>query len=84
MVKEKNNMTLEQLITKQQLQIHEQEQQIKDLCKCISRIRTLMVCVGGPLNDNVHKYTDAQSLIFHRMDDVIEPVMDIVRESWNE
>jgi len=71
-------MTQEQLITNQQLKTHQLEADNKDLINCIQRLRTDMICIGGPLNDNVLEYSPKQLMVFQRMDRHIEEVRDFL------
>lgn len=71
-------MTKEELITLQQLRIYQLEQDNESLIKCIKRLRTDMVCIGGPLNDNFFVFSEKQLAIFYRMDKHIEEVTDIL------
>lgn len=71
-------MRQEQLITKQQLKIHQLEADNKNLVDCIQRLRTDMICIGGPLNDNILEYSPKQLTLFQRMDRHIEEVIDII------
>lgn len=71
-------MTKEQLITEQQLKIHQLEEENRNLLKCIRKLRMRMVCVGGPLNDNVLGYSEKQLAIFWKMDKEIQGVIDCI------
>jgi len=65
-------MDMHELVAKQQLEIENQKQRILALEGSLSMIHILMICVGGPLNDNFLKYSKEQSVIFHRMEDIID------------
>lgn len=60
------------VIAKQAMKIMVQKKQIKTLCKCLSDIQMMLVCVGGPLNDNVLKYSNAQLVPFQKILDIVE------------
>jgi hypothetical protein len=71
-------MTLEQLITNQQLKIHQLEADNKSLIDCVQRLYMDMICIGGPLNDNVLEYSPKQLMVFQRMDRHIQEVKDLL------
>lgn len=65
-------MMKNKVIAKQAMKIMVQKKQIKTLCKCLSDIQMMLVCVGGPLNDNVLKYSNAQLVPFQKILDIVE------------
>jgi len=57
-------MRTEELVTKQQLQIEEQKQEIADLREAIRMAKCHIYCIGGPLNDNRLGYSKTQMVTF--------------------
>jgi len=57
-------MTKEELIVKQALKIENLEQNLKVHEEKLNNIRSVMVCIGGPLNDNRLKYSPKQLKVF--------------------
>lgn len=53
-------MTEQELIGKQQLQIEEMKEALKNCEEAFRKIRGVIYCVSGPLNDNKLKYTPKQ------------------------
>jgi hypothetical protein len=41
-----------------------------DMRKRLAQIRGHLVCIGGPLNDNVLGYTKQQLVVFHRIEEL--------------
>lgn len=63
-------MTETELIAKQALEIATQKELISDLVQRLSDIRKMLICVGGPLNDNALKYSKEQALIFFKIEEL--------------
>lgn len=49
----------------------------KEYKECLKSIYSKIYCIGGPLNDNIEKYTNAQLRIFGRIADEIKYSVDI-------
>lgn len=71
-------MTESELIARQAKQIEELRDEVTELREGIREARLHMICVGGPLNDNVLGFTKEQRMVFHRIDDALpeEPSHD--------
>ena len=41
--------------------------EIKEMKESFSSIASMIVCIGGPLNDNVHRYNKKQLVIFREI-----------------
>lgn len=52
------------LIAEQALEIRSLTQENNELRERLSSIRKMLICVGGPLNDNKHNYSKEQLLLF--------------------
>ena len=48
------------LIAKQAIKIDDLEESVKKLNDVIDKVRMIIYCIGGPLNDNKLKYTREQ------------------------
>lgn len=64
-------MTDTELIARQALQIEELSDEVKMLKASIREARLHMICVGGPLNDNMLGFTGEQRAVFHRIDNAL-------------
>lgn len=64
-------MTEAELIARQALQIEELRDEVKMLREGISVARGHMICIGGPLNDNVLGFTKEQRFVFHRIEQAL-------------
>jgi hypothetical protein len=53
------------LIANQALKIAKLQFELKQKNKSLSNIKSSLICIGGPLNDNVDEYSVAQRSIFH-------------------
>lgn len=60
-------MTQDQLIARQAQQIEELRDEVSALKARISKARSHIYCIGGPLNDNKLGYTRAQMATFFRI-----------------
>lgn len=60
-------MTKDELIVKQQLELEELRAELAELKSSIQRANLIMICIGGPLNDNSLKYTKEQMADFFRI-----------------
>lgn len=67
-------MSPETLITKQQLQIEEMKERLELYGRAVREAIGVMVCIGGPLNDNKLRYTQEQRRDFHRIQEILEAV----------
>ncbi len=55
------------LIANQALQIQELEENLADVLAALGKIKGIIVCVGGPLNDNKQQFTAEQLSIFNKI-----------------
>lgn len=60
-------MTKDELIVKQQLELEELRDERIVLYHRLTEIQQMLICIGGPLNDNKHKFTKEQMDIFHEI-----------------
>lgn len=60
-------MTKDELISKQQLEIEYLKECLHNYRQSLENIRGLIVCIGGPLNDNFYKYTKDQLFLFRKI-----------------
>ena len=69
-------MTKDELIAKQQLEIEE----LNIICtaqkRALEQINNNLICIGGPLNDNVDLYTPQQKKRFFRIKSIIDESPD--------
>lgn len=56
-----------EVIGKQAIEIRELKEQVSDLENALEDIKSTIVCIGGPLNDNYYQYSPNQLKIFHRI-----------------
>jgi len=66
------NITDSELIAKQARRIADLESQLTEQADMISRARQRIICIGGPLNDNLLRYTQAQLREWHSVLDCLE------------
>lgn len=57
-----------ELIAHQAMRIAELEKSLTSADRSLDSIRALMVCIGGPLNNNRLSYSRAQRTIFHQIE----------------
>jgi hypothetical protein len=60
------------LIAEQLLQIKDLEQRLEERENALREILGLLVCCGGPLNDNYLRYSKEQLVIFARILRLVE------------
>lgn len=65
-------MTEAELIAKQALRIAELEESLQDRDERLGRIHLMLVCIGGPLNDNVLRFNPEQRQLLHRIDEEVK------------
>lgn len=65
-------MTEAELIARQAKQIEELRDEVADLKKRADRARSLIYCIGGPLNDNKLGYSKPQMVTFSRIADELD------------
>ena len=65
-------MNYESLIAKQALEIAKLEERLALYREAAKGIRSEIYCIGGPLNDNIGRYTHKQLVIFSRIMDHID------------
>lgn len=61
-------MTKTEMIAKQAIKLAEMKARLADHKQAEQEIKALMVCIGGPLNDNKLEYTADQRKIFHAIE----------------
>lgn len=66
-------MTDMKLIARQAKDIAELRERVTAYEQSAMRIRLMLVCIGGPLNDNKLRYTPEQLVIFARIEDEVRP-----------
>lgn len=67
-------MTKDELIAKQQLELEELKEQVKNKNAGLRDIHLQLISIGGPLNDNMDRYTPKQLLRFQRILFIVEAV----------
>ena len=67
-------MTKDQLIVKQQIEIADLKEKVFRLSKSVEKIRVIIYCIGGPLNDNALGYSRKQLSTFYRIINAIDEV----------
>lgn len=78
-------MTKDELIGKQQLEIEELKEKLSHAKENLRNIRRILICVGGPLNDNFHQYTKKQLKPFFDIENYLD--MELIEKDegdWNE
>ena len=65
-------VTKDELITQQQIELEELNETLVDRNEGMQKIRSVIFCIGGPLNDNCNKYTDKQLVPFARIINITE------------
>lgn len=65
-------MTREKALAEYARRSLEFEGQIKEMKEAFRNIDSMLYSIGGPLNDNVHRYNKNQLKIFFRIKDEIE------------
>ena len=60
-------MKIEELVAKQQLEIENLKEDNQRLNKALNDINLLLICVGGPLNDNFYQYNEEQLKTFKQI-----------------
>jgi len=65
-------MTKDELIAKQQLAIEELSEREILYQSAIDSAIMVMICIGGPLNDNVLGFTKEQIMVFHKIQNYLE------------
>lgn len=55
----------DELIAEQQLKIRQLGLELNSLSSRLREIYSLLICIGGPLNDNKLKFSKEQREIFH-------------------
>mgnify|MGYP003347382800 CR=1 FL=1 len=58
-------------LTKENYTLKKELKEYKDNAK---RVRNMLVCIGGPLNDNYHQYNKDQLKIFWTIDRILNDV----------
>lgn len=70
-----NNIKLSErdtVITEQVIEIRNLKSVLNKLLKALNEIDRSIVCCGGPLNDNIHKYNNDQLKIFYEFGEIIK------------
>lgn len=60
--------TRDELIAEQQLTIRQLGLELNSASSRLREIHGLLICIGGPLNDNRERYSKAQRVIFHKIE----------------
>ena len=60
-------MSDEEVIAKQARTIANLEESLTSLREAVEDVKMMMVCIGGPLNDNVLEFTSDQRKLIFRM-----------------
>ena len=68
------DMTQDELITRQALQLEELRDEVAGLKERARKARSHIYCIGGPLNDNRLGYSKAQMVTFARIADELGDV----------
>jgi hypothetical protein len=58
-------------LTKENYLLKKELKEYKDNAK---RVKKMLVCIGGPLNDNYHQYNKDQLKIFWAIDNILDDV----------
>lgn len=66
-------MTESELIAKQALQIANLEERLNECDSRLDSIHRMLVCIGGPLNDNVLQFNGPQLKLLHRINEHAAP-----------
>jgi len=62
------------LIARQALEIAELKEQVANYQAALKDIKMILVCIGGPLNDNVLGYSRKQLTTFYNIEEVLDLV----------
>lgn len=62
----------DKLFIKQAIKIDELENQLANSDKKLNKIYTMLVSIGGPLNDNKFGFTKEQMTVFEQIERIIE------------
>lgn len=71
----------DKLIAKQQLEIEGMRGRIADIKKAATSIIMQIICIGGPLNDNVKGYSASQMQDWRHVQDLAEEIESLTGES---
>lgn len=63
-------MDYERLTAQQALELATVKEENADLKDRLDKIHMMLVCIGGPLNDNVLGFNEAQRRLLHRIDEL--------------
>lgn len=47
------------------------KKELKEYKDNAKRVKNMLVCIGGPLNDNYHQYNKDQLKIFHTIENIL-------------
>ena len=75
MIDDKTELALrrrDELISCQAMKIFELQKENADKEEILDKIHLMLVCIGGPLNDNYHKYSKEQLKVFFDIARLIE------------
>lgn len=53
------------------LKIHHLEKELQEYKYNATRVKRLLTCIGGPLNDNFHQYNVEQKKIFYQIENIL-------------
>ena len=68
------------LIAEQQIQIRDLLNEKDETLEVLSAIYLSLVCIGGPLNDNVLNFDHKQRKFLHQIKNEIEPFLQKVED----
>lgn len=71
-MKQDDDVTKDELIVKQQLQIEKQLKILSANKKAVDKVCSLLVCIGGPLNDNRMEFTEKQMEVLKEIADLLD------------
>lgn len=60
------------LTAKQALEIDKLRAELGEAEEKLKKIHLNLICIGGPLNDNYHRYSPAQLKVFFSIENIIE------------
>lgn len=59
------------VVVRQAVELYALRDEVKELRSAISQARLHIICIGGPLNDNVKKYSPDQLVTFQKILDAL-------------
>lgn len=77
-------MDSDKLITMQQLEIEGLKESCKEMYTTIKNIHTMMYCIGGPLNDNILRFTREQQKYLMNVGNSCAGIIEEYRGKYND